>query len=189
MRDYSPTIESQFANSLVVLRLIDDFNEWLDPRSDIEAFYHQVVNIDTAVGYGLDVWGRILGVGRVLNIAATKFFGFDEATTASADPFNQSPFYSGGTITANYALTDDGYRTLLLAKALANISNGSIVSINQILMTLFGAQGNCYVAEGAKTITYIFDFVLDPVQESIVTNSGVLPKTPGMAYTVAQSGT
>ncbi len=42
----------------------------IDPTADLNAFYDLVWNVATAQGWGLDVWGRIVGVTRNLNIPA-----------------------------------------------------------------------------------------------------------------------
>lgn len=185
MQDYKQTVISQYATAPTINRMISDFNEWIDPGTDIDNFFELIWNVDTAVGVGLDIWGRIVGVGRVLQIASSgKYFGFDEATNISADPFNTSPFYSGQTINNNFILADDGYRVLVLAKALANICDGSIPAINQILLNLFPGRGNCYVADGLDmSMTYIFTFVLTPVEAAIVSQSGILPRSTGVSST------
>ena len=170
-------------------------NAYIDPSANIEAFYSLVWNVDTAVGYGLDVWGRIVGVGRVLQLASQNFLGLENPinTEASGEPFNQAPFYDGGSLTNNYALLDGPFRALILAKALANISNATIPSINQILINLFGLAGplplagNSYCTDGENmTMTYTFNTTLDPVTEAIVFQSGVLPKPCGVSATVVQ---
>lgn len=184
--DFTPTIISQYAQSPTLNRMVSDMAAWIDPTADIDDFFSLLWNVDTAVGYGLDVWGRIVGVGRVLQIStAGKYFGFDEATNISADPFNTSPFYTGETINNNFILADDGFRVLILAKALANICDGSIPAINQILLNLFGGRGNCYIADGLNmTMTYTFRFNLTPVEAAIVSQSGILPRSTGVASTV-----
>ena len=183
MQDVATTIISQYGTGPTIRRLIDNFNEWIDPSADIDNFYDLVWNVDTAVGYGLDCWGRIVGVGRVLQITGGgKFFGFSEATNISADPFGQSPFYSGQQINSNFVLSDPGFRTLVLAKAMANICDGSIPAINQILLNLFPGRGNCYIADGGNmTMTYTFKFQLTPVEAAIVSQSGILPRMTGVA--------
>lgn len=182
--DYTTTIISQYANSPAINQIIADFDAWIDPSANIDAFYDLVWNVQTAQGYGLDVWGRIVGVNRVLQVSG-KYFGFDEAGTLSADPFYQSPFYSGQTDTNNYALADSAFRTLIYAKALANISNGSIPSINQVLLTLFPGRGACYVTDlGNMAMQYVFTFGLTPVEYAILTQSGVLPKPAGVSATL-----
>ena len=185
MEKVSETLISQYATSPSLVRLIEGMNDWIDPSSDIDQFHDLVWNVYTAVGYGLDVWGRIVGVGRVLKITTTgKYFGFDEATNISADPFNTSPFYSGQKINNNFILADDGFRVLVLAKAFANICDGSIPAINHILLTLFPRRGNCFIRDGQNmTMTYTFPFKLSPVEAAIVAQSGILPRSTGVAST------
>lgn len=188
MLNVEQTIYSQFANSPSITLLIEAMNQAIDPTVNIDAFYSMVWDVSTAQGYGLDVWGRIVGVTRVLKTTSGKFFGFNEASNISADPFGQSPFYSGVSVTSNYALSDDAFRTLIYAKALYNITNGSVLSINAILMTLFAGRGNAWVTDpGGMQMTYTFDFELTPVEAAIVGQSGVLPRPSGVAATYKQA--
>lgn len=182
MQNVAQTVISQYSASPRIRRLIDNFNEWIDPLANINALYNLIWNVNTAVGYGLDVWGRIVGVGRVLQVTTTgKFFGFDEASNVSADPFNTSPFYSGQQISNNFILADDGFRVLIFAKALANICDGSIPAINQILLTLFPGRGNCWIVDGMDmTMQYTFAFALTPVETAIISQSGILPRSTGV---------
>jgi hypothetical protein len=187
MQNVSSTILTQYSNSPVLLSLIQSINACIDPSANIDAFYNDIWNIQTAVGYGLDVWGRIVGVGRVLQVSSGVYFGFAEADDITEAPFNQAPFYSGTGTTGNFALTDDAFRTLIYAKAFANISDGSILSINNILMTLFGSQGSCYVTDlGGMQMTYTFSFALSSVDFAIVSQSGVLPKPTGVSTAIVQ---
>lgn len=193
MIDLESTILSQFANSPSIVQLIQNMNAYLDPRANIDAFFDMLWNVDTAVGYGLDVWGRIVQVGRVLQISTGDFFGLQGPAGASGLPFNQAIFYNGQTLTANYSLLDGPYRTLILAKALANICNATIPAINQILINLFGPNGllpvagNSYCTDGENmTMTYTFGSTLDPIQEAIVFQSGVLPRPCGVSASVVQ---
>jgi hypothetical protein len=180
--DWTQTVYAQYANSPVLLALIEYFSEEVDPAEDIDNFFDDVWNVDTAKGWGLDVWGRIVGVNRVLQIPTSKFFGFDEATTVSADPFNQSPFYSGTSNTQNYALSDEAFRRLILAKAAANIWDGSIPGLNNILRLVSpNPLLACYVVDhGDMTMTYTFGFTPTAVDLAILINSGVLPHPAGV---------
>lgn len=185
------TIISQFANAGSVGLMVEAFNQWLDPNADLDAFYNLIWNVDTAQGYGLDVWGRIVGVGRILSVATGLYFGFAEASDAtSISPFNDAgPFFSGGPTTGNFALSDDGFRVLIYAKALSNICDGSMAAINQVLLKLFPGRGNCYVTDGADmTMTFTFDFTppLTAVEFAIVSQSGALPHPAGITATVVQ---
>lgn len=187
------TILSQYANSPVLRQLIANANTYLNPSPNIDSFYNLVWNIETAEGYGLDVWGRIVGVSRVLELPATDYFGFTGPSGASGLPWNQGIWYNGQSLTTNFALLDAPYRQLILAKAAANISNATIPSINQILLAIFGPGtlleviGNSYCTDdGGMTMTYTFGSALNPVQTAIVYQSGVLPKPTGVAATVVQ---
>jgi len=183
---YWQTIISQYANSDILTTLIGDFNTNVDQTRNFDLFYDLIFNVATAQGYGLDVWGRIVGVTRTLQVASVRYFGFEEQA-GTTDPFGQSPFYSGQPITDNYQLSDDAFRVLIYAKALANISDGSIASINQILLNLFPGRGNAYVTDGLDmTMTYTFTFTLSDVELAIVSQSGVLPKPVGVAASVVQ---
>jgi len=182
------TVISQYANSPVMMKIISDFFDAADLTPEIESFYDKMWNVLTAEGYGLDCWGTIVAVNRVLHLGAgPKYLGWDEGGTLDYDPFNQSPWYSGEKLTQNYILSDDGFRVLILAKAFSNICDGSIKSINRLLRMLFGYGGNTYCTDGLDmTMTYTFSFPLSPVELAIVTQSGVLPTPTGVSYTVVQ---
>lgn len=181
------TIISQYANSPTLRQMIQNLSVYLDQGANIDAFYDLVWNVATAQGYGLDVWGRIVGVQRVLQVSSGIYFGFAEAADNTETPFNVAPFYSGQTTTSNFALTDPAFQTLIFAKAAANICDGSIPAINNILMSLFGSQGNAYVTDlGAMRMTFTFDFTLSPVDFAIISQSGVLPKPSGVTLSIVQ---
>lgn len=182
--DFWDTVISQYANSPSLTSMIESFNDCLDQTANFDTFYDLIWNVATAQGYGLDVWGRIVGVTRVLQVADGGFFGFEGGSGASGSPFNVAPFYNGSALTSNFSLTDDAFRVLIFAKALSNISDGSIPSINNLLLNLFPGRGNAYVTDGLDmTMTYTFDFPLSAVDQAIVQSSGVLPKPVGVAAT------
>jgi hypothetical protein len=193
MLNLETTIQAQFANSPTLMRLIQNMNAYIDPSADINMFYSLIMNVDTAVDYGLDVWGRIVGVGRVLQLQSIPYFGFSGPYGASGQPWNQAPFYNGEVLTSNFALSDAAYRSLILAKALFNITNSTIPAINQVLINLFGPgatlalspAGVPYCTDGLNmTMTYTFPSSLNPVQSAIVYQSGVLPRPAGVLATV-----
>jgi len=183
--NYQKTIISQYAQSPSLNALLNAFNDWIDPALLIDDFIFNVWDLDTATGYGLDVWGRIVGVGRVLEITTGgRYFGFNQQTSLEVDPFNTSPFYGGQQINNNFVLSDDGFRTLIRAKALSNICDGSIPGINKVLLTLFPNRGNAYVTNGRDmTMTYTFTFPLSSVELAIISQSGVLPQPVGVSIT------
>lgn len=182
------TIISQFANSPILMQLLENFDSYIDQTVNMASFFDNIWNIDTAQGYGLDVWGRIVGVVRTLKVATTgDYFGFKEATPGS-EPFGVASFYAGLPLTSNFDLPDSSFRTLIFAKALSNISDGSVKSINQLLINLFPNRGNCFVTDGQDmTMAYTFQFFLTPVELAIIGQSGVLPKPVGVLSTINQT--
>lgn len=253
--DWRQTILSQYANSDRITGLVETFFSAVDQTANFDAFYDKIWNLQTAEGFGLDVWGRIVGVNRILQVVSVGFFGFSEAAPTSltfgdarftglsstfgfaeagdkqtfgegsfataslfqgVDPnAGAGAFYAGGQLTSNYELSEEQYLRLIYAKAAANISNGSIPSINAILLNvLFPGRGNCYVRE-RRPETYfgfaetgdaaafgqesfyageelpsmeyeiVFRFTLTPVDLAIIQNSGVLPKTTGVRSVVS----
>lgn len=157
--DVLETIQSQYANSPALMGIINGFAAFIDPTANIDQFFDLMMNLDTAEDYGLDVWGRIVGIDRYLRIPGDqRFFGFDEGYP-DYDGFNQSPFFNGQTLTSIYRLADIPFRKLILAKGLSNICDGSIPAINQILVDLFCKpyRGNAFVTEGPSE-TQFFGF-------------------------------
>ncbi len=95
MIDVERTIISQYGNSPTILQLVQNMNAYLDPRADFDAFFDYVWNVDTAQGFGLDIWGRIVNIRRELQIPdAPVYFGFNDALPG-AYPFDEAPFYDG----------------------------------------------------------------------------------------------
>lgn len=174
------TVISQYQNSPILMQLIDNLVEYFDPTVRLNDFYNDIWNIDSATGWGLDVWGRILGVGRVLHIAVPgDYLGFQSSATAFT--FGYGIWFGGAGLTENYYMADGMYRRVLLAKAFANICDGSIPAINQILINLFSDYGNVYVADNLNmSITYTSTDPLSAPDAALLQGSGVIPKPAGV---------
>lgn len=187
MLNVERTIISQYANSPTLVQLVQNMNEYVDPRANIQAFFDYVWNVNTAQGFGLDIWGRIVGVGRLLRIPADiNVFGFINANIpADWEPFNQGTFHTGNEASQAYLLPDDTYRTLILTKALSNIVATTAKALNQLLRNLFPGRGRCYVLdEGGMAMRFVFEFELTTAEYAILTMSGALPHPAGVFYSV-----
>ena len=85
MIDFQKTIISQFANSPTIVGLVTNMNAYIDQTANFQAFYDFVWNVNTAQGFGLDIWGRIVDVSRNLKIIApVTNFGFQDGLTDAA---------------------------------------------------------------------------------------------------------
>jgi hypothetical protein len=113
MINIQDTIASQYANSPIILSIIDTMNDAIDPRFTIADFYTILWNLRTATGWGLDIWGRIVGVNRTVQMLdpSAKYFGF-KTTPASEKftPFDNAPFSGAGSGFQSYRLPDTQYK-------------------------------------------------------------------------------
>ena len=180
------TIISQYANSPRLTAMIESFNAAMDQTENIDNLYDMIWNVMTAQGNGLDIWGRIVGVGRALSFPGTiAYLGMEESSSWTG--FGQGILFSGGGTNTNFQLSDSDFRRLILAKAAGNVSDGSIPSLNAILLYLFPLRGNCFVVDNQNmTATLTFQFTLNPIELAIIQQSGVLPYPCAVAINVIQ---
>lgn len=182
MVNVEETIISQYGTSATITQLVQNMNENIDPRTNFDDFYDFVWNVETAQGFGLDIWGRIVNISRKLSIPdSVNYLGFNEADPG-VYPFDEGIFYDpNSSSTQTYLLSDDAYRQLILVKALANISAVNARSINQLLQNMFVNRGRCYVNDlGGMEMRYTFEFTLTVYEFAIMTQSGALPRPAGV---------
>lgn len=198
MLNVEQTILSQYAQSATLVQLIQNMNSYIDPAANIQAFYNTVWNVDTAEGFGLDIWGRIVGLpnGRVVPIPGTAgAFGFKN-TDIPADwqnfgNVNQAgtggPFFNGEVTTGGYKLNDPSFKVLILTKALANIVATTAPALNQLIRNLFPGRGRCYTLDlGKMKMRFVFEFKLTTIEYAILAYSGVLPSPGGVGISILQ---
>lgn len=181
MQNVEQTLISQYSESATIVQIVKDMDAWIDPSADIQAFYDYVFNVETAQGFGLDYWGKIVGIGRNLLINTDgPYLGFKEANSKTT--FADGVFYNPSSQTQTYSLPDDSYRKLIYVKALSNISSTNAAALNQLLKNLFADRGRAYVNDlGGMEMRYTFEFDLTPVELAIVQNSGAIPRPAGVS--------
>lgn len=157
----SYAIQSQYSASEKVLALAAGFQKQLDPHLDVDLFYDKMFNIYSAEGIGLDNWGVILAIPRII-----------------ADPD------TGKSVT----LADEHYRLLLLYKAMANISASTAAAQNHLLAMLVntgigGFPSVAYVLEtDTMVIRWVFEDYLDPLQLAVFKTAGTLARGAGVGW-------
>lgn len=156
MRDPLQTVISQWANSPTILALVESFNAAVDPSVDIDNFLTHVWQLDTAQGVFLDqVWGQIVGVKRTIPTSPAT------------------------------VLTDAQFISLILVKALSNISIATSQAINTLLTTWMAGRGRCYVMDlGNMQINYVFEFALEQFEIDIITQSGIFLRPAGVGASI-----
>lgn len=153
MRDVEQTILSQYGNSATITKLIQNMNACIDPRADIDNFYNTVWNVTTAKGFGLDIWGRIVGL-----------------------PTGRYIYTSPVTV-----LNDTQFLALILIKALSNISITSSPVFNTLLNNYFAGRGRVYVSDqGGMQMRYTFEFLPAPFEVQIMSQPGIFLRPAGV---------
>ena len=164
--DIAETVQSQYATSKRMRAVIDAFWQAINPKSDIDLLYRKLVNPRTAEGVGLDVWGRIVAIGRsyLAGEDDTPYFGFDPpegVKNERLNSFGNAPFYKQ--VMGKVRLADTMYRTYVFLKALINISNSSLASLNQAVKLLFPDADIQILHTGTMVLRVL---VLSPLSES-----------------------
>ena len=171
----------QYSGS-VMNRIRENINAYFNADALMDLFFHNIYNPKTAVGIGLDIWGRIVARSRFLRIEVeAENFGFNEGD-ANGDwyPFNAGTFYGKEGATKNYRLDDEVYRLLIMMKAYTNLSRTTIPNINRIISTIFADQGKVYVVDiGDMTIRIVFDFMPNAYERAVI-ESDVIPHPAGV---------
>ena len=164
--DIAETVQSQYATSKRMRAVIDAFWQAINPKSDIDLLYKKLVNPRTAEGYGLDVWGRLVAIGRSYLAVddGTPYFGFDPpegVKNERLNTFGNAPFYKQ--IYGKVRLADPMFRTYVFLKALINIGDSSLASLNQAVKLLFPDADIQILHTGTMVLRVL---ILSPLSES-----------------------
>lgn len=110
IEDVQEYIQSQYSNSPTMKQILLSLADNINPDADIDVFYQNIMNIDSANGVGLDIWGTIVGAPRKLQLEEDS---------------------------KEIILNDDMYRNYIKFKMLANISPATLETLNKISYILY----------------------------------------------------
>jgi len=172
--EFMPFVQSQYSASVKMLSILESCREHILPDADIVNFFDNIFNIETASGYGLDIWGNIIGVSRVVTD------------------------YQDSTVT--YTLTDEQFRKVLFFKAGANIMDSTLYSMNYLLKKLypdyhcFIRNASNYVEDSGRyydsnpmEIEYVFiDTDLTDLEKSVFYLVGSFNKGAGVGFNLSE---
>lgn len=180
------TIQSQYAASPRINALAKAFYQAISPQSDIQLFYDKCFNLATAEGWGLDVWGRIVGIERKLKgvYVVDEYFGFAPltgVTNEQLNTFDNAPFFSPQTSNTFY-LQDSSYRLLIQVKAMANISTGTLPELNRILKILLPDKNLMVLHVGTMKLRIVIQDELEPYQKELLTRGDLPPMPAGVGW-------
>ena len=176
-------VQSQYAASPRLLALLIKKAALLDPGKDLMLWYDGIFNPRTAQGVGLDIWGRIVGIGRKLWVENVDFFGFHGQILQN---FDQAPFWIQSLSSGQVDLTDEAFRFLVFYKAAANIGESTMQAVNALLNSLFEAErgpASSYVLEvGPMEIRAVFNFYLTSSEQALFRQHGLLNRPAGVGF-------
>lgn len=151
------TVQSQYAASPRILALAAQYWQLLDPTPSADLMISKMIDPSTAAGYGLDVWGRIVGVKRALVPVGGDYLAFappSGVTNPEGNSWDNAPFNPVNS--AGYA-SDAIYRVYVYVKAMLNIGNGSLADLNRYFSLLFPGSGIKIIHSGTMIIR-VLDF-------------------------------
>ena len=151
------TVQSQYAASPRILALAAQYWQLLDPTPSADLMISKMIDPSTAAGYGLDVWGRIVGIKRALVPVGGDYLAFaPPANVANPDgnSWDNAPFNPVNA--AGYA-SDAIFRVYVYVKAMLNIGNGSLADLNKYFSLLFPGSGIKIIHSGTMIIR-VLDF-------------------------------
>lgn len=193
MTTYTNNIYIEFEQATSLNNLLAGLAPYL--TIDEETFYTDFFNIQTCIGDGLDNWGKLLNLPRVIYMAdLTSCFGFgtgelpDPVATGYPQNFNNGNFWGGQT--AGFTLTDDQYRFLLRLKYFSLTTNASLAALNKainISVQLINPLHKAKFSEtGLMALTLEVNFYFNNFQYAVFSDRQFMPIPVGVSYTIIQ---
>ena len=149
-----PTLNSQYSSSTRIGKLGEYIHKHLDKDDVFESMFNEVFNVETAQGVFLDYWGAIVGVKRTTTMDGVA-----------------------------YMLDDDAFRELIMFRTAVNVSNASIMSINELLAELFDIP-IAVVDNGNMTMRIFVDRSISNGMLAMLHFYGYILKPAGVGYEI-----
>lgn len=141
-----------------------------------------ILNIDDATGYALDLVGKHVGVSRVLPTAIAKeYFGWLKDKTALS--FGIGEFYRhGDALHASVVLNDNDYRFFIKARITKNYQNGEISNIVKSIKFMIGEHGNIIDAQDMTMNVLVNSDQLNSLTLYAISKMDILVRPIGVMY-------
>lgn len=141
-----------------------------------------ILNIDDATGYALDLVGKHVGVSRVLPTAIVKeYFGWLKDKTALS--FGIGEFYRhGDALHASVVLNDSDYRFFIKARITKNYQTGEISNIVKSIKFMIGEHGNIIDAQNMTMNVLVNSDQLNSLTLYAISKMDILVRPIGVMY-------
>ena len=165
-----------------------DFAIWLDEKlrsydnaGDWLQYLQDNLDIFTAGGHWLDVFGLIIGQSReVPDAIPVEFFGFTD--TQFAVGFGEARFWDGvESLAASSILADPEYRTILLAKIAFNYADVTLTGIASSLSIIFDTTDLTVTNNGTANIDIFINKTLTTTEQNLFNAIDILPRAAGVS--------
>ena len=155
----------------------DEFSEIY--KSAVEV--GDILNIDKATGYALDLVGHHVGVARTLeSFIPRRFFGFEGREGLA---FGKGSFFRlGNAQKESKIMTDEEFRFLIKAKIFKNYQIGTIEDITESINKLFGGDSRM-IDNYDMTMTAIIPAdLINEFKKYAIENLDVIVRPIGVKY-------
>lgn len=141
-----------------------------------------ILSINDATGYALDIVGRHVGVSRVLPTAIAKeYFGWLKDKTALS--FGTGEFYrNGDALHASVILNDNDYRFFIKARITKNYQTGEISNIVNSIKFMIGEHGNIIDAQNMTMNVLVNSDRLNLLTLYAISKMDILARPVGVMY-------
>lgn len=173
----NPTVQSQYSASTAIRWLCQYDRQFLCTLDERCLFYTWEFNPKAAIGFGLDVWGRIVGITRDYDEISGEWFGFRGSQLKG---FNQAPLWSGDPAYTQKTMDDQAYRALIFLKAAANISTADAAALNLLLQRALPGKELFVLDLGRMMIRLVVREEIPIFWQSIFERYGLFAKGAGV---------
>lgn len=144
-----------------------------------------VFDLRTADLFGLTIWSIILDIPLFVPITPpapnAPIWGFNELPYPTVnDNLNfENGNLAGAQVTPT--LTTDEQRIVLQLRYYQLVTRGAVIEVNQFLNYIFGSLGGAWMIDNFDmTITYNFNYPINPVLLTVISDYELLPKPAGV---------
>jgi hypothetical protein len=163
------------------MRSYDNAADWVE-------YLEANLDIYTARGFWLDLFGLIIGQPRTIDSVVPKdFFGFVGAPAVKG--FSDTARFWDGveSKTSGTVLADPEYRVILLAKIAFNYSNVTLIGVTESLSIIFDTADITISNNGGGDFDIFVNKVLTPVEVAIATTLRLIPVAAGINYNLTSA--
>lgn len=140
MIDWRTTILSQYSNSPTITSLIEGIAKILDPTEDLAMIQKRIFDPTLATGNAIKTWSEIVAMESTNGVDVEEgdnYFGYDKSRL---HPYDNYPFVHDEPGSGRFEFTDASLQTLVMAKALANISTATLPVLKDYLKQILGSE-------------------------------------------------